>query len=94
MAADIETKATQMATDTVDPIDLQMQLYQQQSFLQIETAQASYNGYLDHLKVVDEARDAYFNTKDVAVKSNLRVEESLLSLEKGEIDGEEMQKTS
>lgn len=83
-----------MSTETLDPIDLQMQLYQQQSFVQIENAQSSYKEYQDQLKVVAEARDSYFFHKDTAEKGNLRMEEALLALEKGEIDAESLNQTN
>lgn len=94
LAAEIEEAAKQTHNDTSEPIDNFLDNYTSQAQTQIMEVHELYMGFAEINNKVEDSKHVYMGQKEVAEKSNLRIEESMLSFELGEIDVEKVQSIS
>ena len=83
-----------MSGDTLDPLVMYSQTYNQSSKSALATAQNHFKEYHDLSKAVSDNKNSYFMHKETADKSDLRIEEHMLKLERGEIEVDALQSVS
>lgn len=83
-----------MTADTLEPISIYMQLYHQSSLQQFCQADKHYLAYQDSQAKVQECKDAFFQAKETADRSDLKIEEAMLRFDRGELTVEGLQQVS
>jgi len=59
--------------------------------MQMQFAHSKFESFANLLNSVNLSKDSYFEQKETAEKSDIRIEESMLAFDRGEIDVERVQ---
>ena len=90
LAAEVEERAHQTHVETCEPLENFCNNFTTQSEQKIRDAYELYLTYESESNKLNDYRQVYLQQKDVAEKSDLRIEESMLEFERGEIDVEKV----
>ena len=94
LAKELEEQSFKIAHEIVDPLEQYNKKYASDINASISGAESVFQQYQDLKTQVAASKNQYFKLKEEAEISELRIEEAMLSLERGEIGVEQLQQIS